>query len=134
MTNTMFHNDTSAMNNLWFESHKNLVASVCVLLKKEKEIPQLVETLLGKKLKTKKLKDPNKPKRAKSSYLYYCDDKRDGVINKIKKGEKGVSISIISKELGSGWKQISDKDKEQYIKLANDDKERYIEEMENYTH
>jgi len=130
----MFHNDTSAMNNLWFESHKNLVASVCVLLKKEKEIPQLVETLLGKKLKTKKLKDPNKPKRAKSSYLYYCDDKRDGVINKIKKGEKGVSISIISKELGSGWKQISDKDKEQYIKLANDDKERYIEEMENYTH
>ena len=134
MTNTMFHNDTGAMNNLWFESHKNLVASVCVLLKKEKEIPQLVETLLGKKLKTKKLKDPNKPKRAKSSYLYYCDDKRDGVINKIKKGEKGVSISIISKELGSGWKQISDKDKEQYIKLANDDKERYIEEMENYTH
>ena len=94
----------------------------------------MVETLLGKKLKTKKLKDPNKPKRAKSSYLYYCDDKRDGVINKIKKGEKGVSISIISKQLGSGWKQISDKDKEQYIKLANDDKERYIEEMENYTH
>ena len=85
MTNIMFHNDSSSMNDLWYNSHKNLIASVCVALKKEKEIPQLVETLLGSRIKIKKLKDPHKPKRSKSSYLYFCNDKRNEVMEKLKK-------------------------------------------------
>ena len=134
MTSIMFHNDTSTLNNLWYESHKNLIASVCVALKKEKEISQLVETLLGKKIKTKKLKDPNKPKRAKSSYLYFCNEKREQIMAKLKKGDKGVSISILSKELCSLWQKLEDKNKEQYNKLAEEDKERYEQEMESYAH
>ena len=132
MTSTMFHNDTASLNDLWYESHKNLIASVCISLKKEKEIGRLVDELLGKKMKTKKLKDPNKPKRAKSGYLYFCDEKREGIMESLKGGKEGISISVISKKLGSLWKKLDNKDK--YNKLAEEDKERYEQEMENYNH
>jgi len=131
----MFHNDTSNLNDLWYESHRNLIASVCVKLKKEKDITELVDSLLGPKPKTKKLKDPLKPKRSKSSYLFFCTDIRESVTEELKSkgdGIKGITISEVSKKLGSIWKTISDDDKAKYAKMADDDKDRYKMEMDNY--
>ena len=37
------------------------------------------------------------------------------------------------KQVGAEWKEMSDDDKEPYIEMNATDKERYAEEMANYT-
>jgi hypothetical protein len=79
-----------------------------------------------------KNKDVNCPKRSKSSYLYFCTDKRDFVLKKLGSGTKTTDVT---KELGKLWnllKQESPKDFEHYQKLANDDKERYLQLIKDY--
>ena len=79
----------------------------------------------------KKVKDPNAPKRAQSAYFIYCGDKRQEVMEKMKKDGK-IDVTAVSKELGVMWKNVSDKDKKSYEKKAKKDKERYAKEKEEY--
>ena len=72
-SNTRFHNDTSALNHLWYESHRNLITSLCIELGHTDQVDAMVQKHLGQQLKMKTLKDPNKPKRAKSAYLFFSD-------------------------------------------------------------
>jgi hypothetical protein len=79
-----------------------------------------------------KNKDVNCPKRSKSSYLYFCTEKRDFVLKKLGSGAKTTDVT---KELGKLWnilKEESPKDFEHYQKLANDDKERYLQLIKDY--
>jgi hypothetical protein len=78
--------------------------------------------------KAKKKKDPDAPKKNKSSYIFYCSDVR-AVITKENPGLK--SKEIVS-EMGRQWRETSDKDKQKYIDLASIDKERYIDDMKTY--
>ena len=66
MTSLTFHNDTASINHLWYESHKNILANVCIQLGQSDKIEEMTNKLLGEKMKMKILKDPNKPKRPKS--------------------------------------------------------------------
>jgi hypothetical protein len=78
----------------------------------------------------KKVKDPDAPKRGKSSYIYFCVEKRD----EIKKANPDMSAKEIIKELGRVWREdVPDKDKARYTKLSDADKARYEEEMKDYT-
>ena len=76
MTSILFHNDTGSLNHLWFESHKRLLTSVCIDLGNVERIDEFVAKYLGDKLKIKTLKDPNRPKRAKTAYLFFCNAKQ----------------------------------------------------------
>ena len=77
----------------------------------------------------KKVKDPDAPKRAKSSYIYFCCEKR----NDIKKSNADMSATDIIKELGRVWRDdTSDKEKARFTKMSEKDKERYLKEMETY--
>jgi hypothetical protein len=100
------------------------------------KMDEVCNSVLGEQHKIKQQKDPNKPKRAKSSYLYFCDDKRKTVMDdlkkKLKKGEN-IKIANVSKKLGDMWKKLSDKDKVKYNNLSNADKKRYESEMEEYS-
>ena len=133
-SNTRFHNDTSALNHLWYESHKNLITSLCIELGHTEQVDAMVTKHLGDQLKMKKLKDPNKPKRAKSSYMYFASALREKVTKKLSKKSKDgkASMADVSKELGALWKKLSAKDKKPYEKLAEKDRERYKDEMEAY--
>jgi len=92
-------------------------------------IEELSQKYLGEKLKIKAPKDPNKPKRSKSGFMFYCDEHRPPLLAKAK--EKGkVNIGDISKELGKMWKKLKSKNK--YDKLAAADKERYEKEISEY--
>lgn len=75
MSSMLFHNDTRELNLLWYNSHKNLITSICIELGQVDKIEELSQKFLGMPLKIKALKDPNKPKRAKTSYLYFCEEK-----------------------------------------------------------
>ena len=133
MANTRFHNDTAGLNHLWYESHKNLLTSLCIEFGKTDQIDDMVKKFLCEPVKMKALKDPNKPKRAKSAYLFYCDDHRQKILDTMRKKKKKVNIADVSKQLGAKWKGLSDAAKAPYEAKAQADRERYQEEMEQYT-
>ena len=100
MTSILFHNDTGSLNHLWFESHKRLLTSICIDLGHVDRIDELSAKYLGDKLKIKTLKDPNRPKRAKTAYLFFCNAKRPALIEKMKKHGEKINVGVIQKKLG----------------------------------
>lgn len=80
--------------------------------------------------KAKKKKDPNAPKRALSAYNYFLTENQQA----IKAGMTGDDIkqTDVLKEVARQWKELSDKKKAKYVKLADKDKTRHAKEMEAY--
>ena len=134
MSHLAFHNDTLSMNHLWFESHKNLIATVCIKLGQVDKIEELTTSILGDPLKIKPMKDPKKPKRAASAYLFFCEVERPKVMKSMTKKNKNEKVKLgdVAKELGKRWKALSDSAKKPYIEKSNKDKQRYEEEMGEY--
>jgi hypothetical protein len=130
MAGLLFHNNTVSMNDVWYESHFALLKSVCMELGQPDKINELQEKLLGNKMKIKKMKDPTLPKKAKSGFMFFCDEHRPTLIDAQRKKNKKVVISEVAKELGKKWGALKSKTK--YDKLAAKDKERYAEAMSEY--
>lgn len=101
------------------EEHQNELQKVII-----KNLPK------QKVVHPKKSKDPNAPKRGKSSYIFFCVDKRPEVID----ANPDMSAKDIIKELGRVWREdTSDAEKNKYKELSAKDKLRYEEEMDDYT-
>jgi len=81
----------------------------------------------GKK-KTKKQKDPNKPKGFKSAYNFCMADARPIV----KAANPDLSFREMPKKLGEYWQALSKEERAPYEKMAAADKERYDREMAVY--
>lgn len=77
----------------------------------------------------RKTKDPNAPKKASSSYIFFCKDAREV----IKRDSPDMKATDVIRELGRRWKALSDKERVKYDKLSQEDKVRYAREMESYT-
>jgi hypothetical protein len=76
----------------------------------------------------KKLKDKNAPKRPASSYMFYSNAER----SRVRAENPKMKLTEISKILGAGWKQLDEKGRKPYVKLAEKDKKRYETEMKTY--
>lgn len=83
-----------------------------------------------------KIKDPNKPKRAKTMYLYFCDLKRSELKNYNNNISKNEMTQIIKNE----WYKLKNSTNEDDIKLLDElkkmnerDKIRYQEDKLTYT-
>jgi len=129
MKHIPFHNDTINLNDIWYQSHRNLIENIAIDLGHIDKIKYLTETYLNEPLKIKKLKDPSKPKRAKSSYLYFCAATR----NEIKEHYPDLKMGGVMKELAKKWSVITVDQKKEFELLSGKDKERYLDEMETYT-
>ena len=128
----LFHNNTASLNEIWFESHASILRMVCMELGATDRIDELTEKYLGEKLKIKAPKDPTKPKRGKTGFMFYCDEHRGKLMKKFTdKGEK-VKIGEIAKKLGASWKKLTEKQKKPYEAKAAKDKERYQTAMAEY--
>jgi hypothetical protein len=94
------------------------------------------ELLASKKSSKKKSdKDPNAPKRNKTAYIYFCSDKRADAKSELGDDAKATDVTAL---LGKMWKELKEDDDrseelEKYNKLAAEDKDRYNEEVKNYT-
>jgi hypothetical protein len=132
MAHLPFHNDTVSLHTLWYESQKNMIATVCIKLGQHDKIEELTASLLGDPLKIKAMKDPARPKRPTSGYLYFCQDARPKIMTKMSKNNKKLVLGDIAKVLGKDWKSLSDTKRKVYDELSKKDKERYSEEMEEY--
>ena len=71
----------------------------------------------------KAARDPNKPKKALSAYFFFSNSKRSEVTG---------SVTEKAKKLGEMWKGLSEKDRQPFVKMADDDKVRYAKAMEGY--
>lgn len=76
--------------------------------------------------KQKKLKDPNKPKKWMSSFMFFCQDKRTAM------REENSEMTLSAKMLGEMWAKMEEKEKEKFEKMAKEDRGRYEEEMKAF--
>ncbi|WVO15613.1 non-histone chromosomal protein 6 [Cryptococcus depauperatus] len=81
-----------------------------------------------KKRASKKDKDPNKPKRALSAYMFFVQDYRE----RIKTENPEASFGDVGKLLGIKWKEMSDAEKKPYNDKAKADKERADKQNADY--
>ena len=79
---------------------------------------------------SKKAKKSSGPKKPLSAYIFYCKENR----TKVKEENPDSDAKEITCLLAEGWNKIKNDSKKcsKYIKLANDDKERYNREKENF--
>ena len=124
----------SSVNDVFFNSHKNLIERVCKDLGQEDKVAGLISKLLDKP-DWKAKKDPNKPKRPKSAFLLYCDDERPKLIEKEKKGLKEgekFNLGAVQKKLGANWKKLTADKKQKYDEAHEKCKEQYFDELTDY--
>ena len=122
-----FHNNLSTIMKSMMKSHESIIRNVCFELNVQDQ--EVVNDLVKKLLDTsftsvKAKKDPNRVKRAKSAYFFFCDDKR----KEIQLANPGKGMGDISKLLGKLWKEISDEDKQKYTDQNSEDVQRYEDE------
>lgn len=78
-----------------------------------------------------KIKDPNKPKRGKSGFLYFCEENRE----KIKNEHPSISVKEVVSKLGQLWQYLKKTNKEEikrYEELSVSDRIRYKNQMKEY--
>ena len=82
------------------------------------------------------MKDPNKPKKNKCAYLFFCDENRSKVKAELGENTKATEVNSA---LGAKWNELkkstkaSDKKKiQKYEAEAQADKERYEAEISQY--
>lgn len=73
-------------------------------------------------------KDPNAPRGAISAYLFFCRD----ALPILKKERPSITFAESGKALGERWRALSPEEKQRYVELAERDKIRCLEEMEEY--
>lgn len=126
MALTYFQNNVSDLNNLWYDSHKIIIMRVARELGHDDKCEELVNKFLGKQVKIKKQRDENLPKKAKSSFLFFCDENRE----QVKKENPKIKTTEVMKKLGEMWKNCDNKEK--YLDLAESAKISYEEQMDEY--
>lgn len=73
-------------------------------------------------------KDPNKPKRALSAYMFFVQDYRE----RVKSENPDASFGDVGRLLGAKWKEMSGPEKKPYEDKAQADKERSAKENAVY--
>ncbi|TMW59463.1 hypothetical protein Poli38472_004532 [Pythium oligandrum] len=83
----------------------------------------------GKKRKRLQKKAPGAPKRGKSPYILFSMDKREAI-----KATLGADAKVtdIMRAIANAWAKMSDDDKQPWKLAAEQDKQRYEEEMASY--
>ena len=120
-----YHNNLTQVFKTLSKSHEDIIRSVCEELGADDKADELVKKFLDTSYSAvKPKKDPNRVKKPKSAYLFFCDDKRASV----QKNNPGKRMGDISKVLGQLWGSISETDRGKYQELHDKDKDRYEEE------
>ena len=93
-----------------------------------KQTQSEVKSLFKSITKPRRKKDPNAPKRAKSGYLFFCQETREYVVEE----NPDMKNTDIIRELGRLWQELDTRTKTKFNKMAIKDKSRYTIEMESY--
>ena len=91
------------------------------------KIPEKVTEPIKLK-KPRKVRDPKEPKKALTSYMCFCKDKRA----ELKALNPDINFSQLSKLMGEEWRHLSLPERARYGCMSVDDKTRYSNEMKEY--
>ena len=127
MSHLKYHNKLFELSEVFYQSHCELITSVCIELGHPDKIKDLQNQFLDR-IKLKAKKDPDQPKKPKTSYMYFCQTERDNIL----KENPNILLGDQSKKLGELWTNLSDEEKKPYIQRAEEDKSRYEEEIDDY--
>ncbi|KAJ6242080.1 high mobility group protein dsp1 [Anaeramoeba flamelloides] len=72
--------------------------------------------------------DPNRPKSRLTSYLFFNKE----INNQIRNKYPDMKFSEISREISKRWKRLTDKERQKYVDLSEQDGLRYEREMKEY--
>ena len=132
-------NNTQIKNiNAFMEAFLNEHGSedIVQMWQEESNQDEFMKLIPTKTNKTSSSKDPNKPKRGKSAYLFFCADKRDQVKEEL--GAEAKATEVTS-ELGRQWTALKEstnakdtKKLSEYESDASKDKQRYLSDMVDY--
>ena len=125
MSHLKYHNNLVDVINTFYDSHLDLIRNICNDLGQPEKIKEMEEKYLDDTTKIKAKKDPHKPRRPKTSYLFFCDEKRKEIMT----NNPNDKLSEVSKKLGELWKTT---DHQPYIDKSNEDKLRYKAEIDKY--
>lgn len=79
--------------------------------------------------KKKRKKDPNAPKRPTTGFFSFCAEARRAA----KSAHPDANVATLARVLGSQWNGMDVDERSPYMALAAVDRERYREEMAQYT-
>lgn len=79
--------------------------------------------------KQKKAKDPNAPKRARGSYVFFTATMRPQVMKEF----PDIKFVDMGTVMGERWRALGPEEKKKFEDEANEDKERFNKEMQAYT-
>jgi len=96
--------------------------------KKKKSSKHSHKDKKGRDIVKKHKKDPLAPKRPRTAFLLFSVDKRESVIQ----AQPNLVFGDIAKEVSVLWKNCRESERQKYNNLANEDKQRYEREMEEY--
>jgi len=129
MAHLSYVEDIKAITDIFYDSQERLINNICTHLGCPEKKDELLKKFLDSSIKIKKpKKDPEEPKKPKTSYMFYCDEHRTKVIS----SNPGIKLGSVSKKLGQGWGKLSEEQKKKYTSLSEQDKERYEQEKEEY--
>ena len=92
--------------------------------KKKKAVPVASSSSDEKSKKKRAKRDPNAPKKAKTSFLYFAEVQRP----LLKHEHPSMSFADIGKEIGARWQKLSPSEKQSYVDKSEQDKLRYDRE------
>lgn len=78
--------------------------------------------------KKKKVRDPNRPKKNKNGYMFFCQENRSQVKDK----NPNIDGKDLVKILSGMWNKMNTKERAPYQAKADQDKVRYQKEMVTY--
>ena len=127
MSHLKYFNKQIELQNIFYESHCELITQLCIELDCADRIKEFQHKFLDK-IKLKPKKDPNEPRKPKTSYMYFCEDKRQSVLDKY----PNMLLGEQSKKLGDEWSKLEEENRKVYVDKAKKDKTRYEEEIDVY--
>lgn len=127
----IFQRSNSNMGSPFMSSPKveNKVVIEKIIPIEEKVIKTPKQGKTPNQRKSKKVKDPNAPKRPLTGYFLFMGDERA----KVRASNPDFTVAEIGRELGDRWNSLDAAKKEKYQEQAAKDRARYDLEMKEYS-
>ena len=110
------------------KSHVSLIKHLCAEFGHPEKAEEMERKYIGDSIRIKKFKDPSAPKRARNNYQLFSDKIRAT----IRKSLPNPTFTDVVRQTAKNWKELDDKERVIYNKMADEDKARYAKELEEY--
>lgn len=132
MSHMEYFNTVVDINERIYDSHVNLITKICNDLGQPERVTELIARYLDEKTVLNAKKDKNRPKKNKTSYLFYMMEVRNQVVSESESAGVKLGMGEVATQIGKKWNALPAEEKKKYEDMAAEDKVRYSQELEAY--